>query len=53
MWDLIVSVPDHRLIFYFGKQCNSCHVHYRTLSAFFIDSNGNQNSLITSEIDNI
>ena len=37
----------------FGKQCISCHAQYRTLSALCIDSYGNRNSLITSEIDNI
>ena len=24
IWDLIVSVPDHCLSFYFGNRCNTC-----------------------------
>ena len=36
----------------FGKQCIYCLAHYRTLPALCIDSYGNRNSLITSEIDN-
>ena len=33
MWDLIVSVPDHCLLFYFGHKVFICHWIYEMFAA--------------------
>ena len=46
-------MPDEQLQTVLEKQFMVCHTHYRILSVFCIDSYGNRNSFISSEIDNI